>query len=412
MADKPPRVGLVLSGGGARGAYEAGIIRFVREDLAGRLRRQVGFDVITGTSVGAINACFLAATADQPASQGRRLCDHWASLEIEQLIALGAPDLWRASKLLFGKGESPRPGQFRYGGILDTSGLERFVFQTVPWRCIHRNLCAGHVRALAVAATRVGTGHTVVFIQVAGEPPAAWSRNPLVRGVRTRIGPRHALASAAIPLLFPAVKIKGHFYTDGGLRQNTPMSPAIRLGADRLLVVTLKHLPGAEEELRREDAQREAEREEAFPNPFYIAGKALDALTLDATEYDFDRMARLNAILDAGTAAFGPEFVAVLNRELCRLRGAELRRIHATQVRPSMDIGEISSEFVRSRRYRVRGRLVKRILDRIAGGEAAHESDLLSYLLFDGNYCRELTELGYRDAKAREDELAALFETG
>src|SRR5690606_14062094 len=155
------------------------------------------------------------------------LCGHWASLQIEDVINFTAGDAWRAGRLLIGASPPPaRPGEFRYGGLLDTTGLERFVFRHVPWRRIYPNLQAGHLSALAVAATRIGTGHTVVFIEIAGDPPASWSKNPLVRSVVTRIGPRHALASGAIPLLFPAVKIAGHFYTDGGLRQNTPMSPA------------------------------------------------------------------------------------------------------------------------------------------------------------------------------------------
>jgi NTE family protein len=398
----------VLSGGGARGAYEAGVIRWVREVVPKRLGQHANIRIVTGTSVGAINACFFAATAEHPDSQGARLREAWESLRIEELISLGPRDILNGLKMLVGRNPPrPRPGQFRYGGLLHTEGLERFVFRHIPWRRIHPNIESGHIDALAVSATRVGTGHTVVFIDIRGDQPPPWSRNPLVRCVSTRIGPRHALASAAIPLLFPAVKICGYFYTDGGLRQNTPMSPAIRLGADRILVVSLKHESDAEVALQREERVREAE--EAYPRPLYIAGKALDALLLDHTEYDMDRMAWLNSILDAGRSAFGDRFEEVLSESLVKLRGAPLRRIDARIIRPSIDIGEVSSEFVRAGRFSVRAPIARYMLERLSGGEAAHESDLLSYLLFDGEYAKCLLDLGYGDAVRAEDELLELF---
>jgi len=407
------KIGLVLSGGGARGAYEAGIIQFLCEAVPARLGRPLRVDFITGTSVGAINACFLAATADDTASQGTRLVDNWKSLRIEEMISLQAKDLFKGVLGAVGRVGKIEPGQFRYGGLLQTDGLEQFVFRHIPWRCIHRNLRDRHIDGLAVAATRVGTGHTVVFVETRKEAPLSWSRNPLVRGVATHIGPRHALASAAIPGLFPAVKIQGRFYTDGGLRMNTPLSPAIRLGATRLLVVSLKHKSDAD---MAADAERvsedilEAEREQALPKPMYIAGKALNALLLDHTEYDIERMERLNVIMEAGERAFGAQFVTMLNDEITRLRGAPLRRLAVEQLRPSVDIGVIMSDFLRNRRYQVEGRTARYLLDQIADAEAAHESDLMSYLLFDGNYAAELIELGYKDAKRREEQLLRFFD--
>ncbi len=407
-----PRIALVLSGGGARGAYEAGIIKWVREQMPVRAGRHADIRIVTGTSVGAINACFFAATADHPDSQGQRMKEGWESLCIEDVISLGFRDMLRAVRILAGRNPpQPRPGQFRYGGILETSGLERFVFRMIPWRQIHRNIQSGVMEAVSVSATRVGTGHTMVFMDLGGREAPPWSRNPLVRTCVTRIGPRHALASAAIPLLFPAVKIQGHFYTDGGLRQNTPMSPAIRLGADKLLVISLKHESGADVAAQREAAQREREAEEAYPRPLYIAGKALNALMLDHTEYDMARMSRTNAILEAGRTAFGDQFDKVLNSELTKLRGAPMRRVDSLLIRPSIDIGTISSEFVRQRRYRVRSAVAKRLFDKMAAGEAANETDFSSYLLFDGNYAAELLELGYRDAESRADELVEFLLT-
>jgi NTE family protein len=399
-----PKIGFVLSGGGSRGAYEAGIIHYLRTDLAKRLGHHVPIDIITGTSVGAINAAFLAATMADPDAQAAQLIAAWRSLHIEELISLRALDVLRAARMMLGGDPPPpTPGSFRYGGLLETAGLERFVVRVIPWRGIDRSLRSRQLRAISVSATHVGTGHTHVFLSSAEPVPREWSRDPFVRHRAARIGPRHVLASAAIPMLFPAVKIGEDYYTDGGLRQNTPMSPAIRLGADRMLLVSLRHVAPEPMQLQRE-------RAEAYPKPLFLAGKALNALLLDHTEYDLARMQRINLILEAGTASFGDKFEDMMNHALVRLRGAPLRRIQAVHIRPSEDIGALAAHFVRSGRMSVRGRVARRLIQRLAAGEARHESDLLSYLLFDGDFASQLIDLGRHDAARKADELAALFD--
>jgi NTE family protein len=399
-----PKIGFVLSGGGSRGAYEAGIIHYLRTDLARRLGRHVPIDIVCGTSVGAINAAFLAATMSDPETQANQIVAAWRALRIEELISLKARDLFRAGKMILGGDPPPPPpGSFRYGGLLDTSGLERFVIRVIPWRGIERNLRQRSLHALSVSSTHVGTGHTIVFLSSAEPVPREWSRDPFVRHRAARIGPRHVLASAAIPMLFPAVKIGEEYFTDGGLRQNTPMSPAIRLGADRLLLISLRYV-GAEPKVIQK------ERAEAYPKPLFLAGKALNALLLDHTEYDLQRMQRINLILEAGHASFGDRFEEMMNHELVRLRGAPLRRIQAVHIRPSEDIGALAADFVAQGRMKLAGGIARRLIHRLAEGEARHESDLLSYLLFDGDFAAELIELGRRDAAKKEDELAALFD--
>ncbi|WP_428265979.1 patatin-like phospholipase family protein [Haliangium sp.] len=396
---------MVLAGGGSRGAYEAGVIMYLREQFHKRLGYHAPIDIVTGTSVGAINGAFMASTMDDPVHQSHRIVEAWRSLRIEKLLALGAMDLWRGFRRVITNDVSPpAPGTYRYGGILDTTGLEKFVIQSIPWRNIRRNLHRRTLHALSVSATHVGSGHTVVFVQSSAGPPTVWSQDPFVRHRVAHVGPRHVLASAAIPMLFPAVKIGGEFYSDGGLRQNTPMSPAIRLGAQRLLVISLRHVASPEEQ-----AMRAKEREEAYPKPLFLMGKALNALLLDHTEYDLDRLERFNAIIKAGQQAFGDGFLDVLNTKMVELRGAPLRLLEAVHIRPSIDIGEIASDYVTKGKVTVKSRVARKLIGRMAESEAVHENDLLSYLLFDGNYAAELIRLGYEDAARQEDELLAFF---
>jgi NTE family protein len=393
---------LVLSGGGARGAYEVGVMLYIRERLRKRLGRHLHFDYITGTSVGALNGTFFAATADDEDHQAQRLAKAWSGLHLEQLISLQASDLFRAGRLLLGKEPPPPgPGTYRYGGILDTTGLEEFVCRLIPWRGIRQNLRAKRVLGLAVSATHVGTGHTVIFLDTA-EPPPPWSSNPFVRAVPTAIGPRHALASAAIPGLFPAVKVKRAFYVDGGLRNNTPMSPAIRLGADRLLVISLRHKASQSEE-NAKAKQHEAD----YPKPLFLLAKALNSLMLDPTEYDLERMERINLILAAGQKAYGDGFASVLAAH--ETNAAPLRRLDAVHIQPSEDIGAMAWRIIDRGGPKLSSRMARRLLQRLAAREARGEADMISYLLFDGEFCSELVELGFRDAEAQEDELLRVF---
>ena len=401
----PQKTALVLSGGGARGAYEVGVIRYLREELPRRLGYQPRFEIICGTSVGAINAAFLAATADDLESQARKLVDHWSSLKVEDCFELSLREVMRAGRLLLGGVPPlPVPGELRRGGVLNTAGLEKLVVRAIPWRRISMNIAAKKLEALSVSATHVATGKTVVFVEQHGGGLPPWSADPFIRAEAAAISPFHVLASAAIPVLFPAVAVGGTYYSDGGLRQNTPLSPAVRLGAERVLVISLKHIATASEEV-----EQAARNEEAYPSPWFIFGKSLNALLLDHTDYDLDRLHRLNAMIEGGIRAFGDRFLDELNAVMMPLRGHPMRLIQPLLIRPSVDIGRRAGEHAKSPRLQSLPGLAGRLI-RYLGDSAGGDADLLSYLLFDGTYAAELIEMGHADARAREQELVAFFE--
>ncbi len=396
------KTAIVLSGGGGRGAYEAGILLYIRDRLDKRLGYNTPIDIVTGTSVGAINAAFIAATMNDPAQQGYDLCQTWRSLEVENLMSLHARDFVRALRHLLG-GRPPRNLQtvVRYGGLIDSSGLEHFVARCIPWRNIRHNLKVGVLQSLAVSTTKVRDGHSVVFLDEGVAKQRSWSRRPYTEVRQTRISPRHVLASASIPLLFASVRIGQDFYTDGGLRQNTPLSPALRLGADRILVVSLRH----EESLRPLAPARET----VLPRPLFLLGKMLNALLLDHTEYDLEQLERTNALIEAGTEAFGEEFQTILNQKLGRNPSNPMRSIKQVHIRPSVDLGAMASDYVKSGRVKLKSKMAQWLLGKLSSGESRHENDFLTYLLFDGGFASELIDLGYHDAAAHEDELIKLF---
>jgi NTE family protein len=398
-----PRLALVLSGGGARGAYEAGVLRYLREDLAGDLGGQVQFDIVCGTSVGGIHACFMAGTADIPAQQGKLLADRWESLVLEEVVSFGVKEFMKVPGTLLGSGhiQEAEPGQKRLGGVVNTSQLERIVRRLTPWSRIPRNIERGFLESLSVTATDIGSGKTVIFIETKGELPR-WSHDPFVRAQAVRMGAEHALASAAIPILFPAIAIGERFYCDGGLRQNTPLSPALRLGAEKVLVIGLRHKP-VESEVPEESMP--------FPGPAFLAGKVLNAFLLDHIDYDLDRLRRFNALIEAAKSVSDDAHKKRLDDVVSQSRGAPYRVVGEYMIRPSLDLGAIAGDIARAGRFHGQGGDAGiRLLRRMASARGASEADLLSYILFDGVYAAELVRIGFEDARARHEELARFLQ--
>lgn len=407
-----PWTGLVLSGGGARGAYEAGIMRYIREELPEKVRRHVRFDVMCGTSVGALNACFMAAHAHLPEVQGRKLCEMWESLRVENVYRVTWRELLNIPRFILGSGGfgelDDRIGPGRYGGLVHTGPLEALVKGGARWGMIRRNVDAGRVQALSVTATDIASGKSVVFVQRKGGGLPPWSRDPYVVARETFITHQHALASAAIPWLFPAVEVDGRVYCDGGLRQNTPLSPALRLGADRVLVIGLRH-----EDEGPQQAALEKERLDSFPSALYLLGKILNALMVDHTEYDIELLRRTNAMMEAGSSLYGADFPQRINAVVNPMRGAGYRIVKPLVIKPSRNLGIIAAHHARAGGAAARaGGVVGRMIRRIGEDDALVESDLLSYLLFDHEYATDLIKLGMHDADAARDKLVEFFSPG
>ncbi|ACG73291.1 Patatin [Anaeromyxobacter sp. K] len=401
------RTALVLSGGGARGAYEAGVVRYLREELAPELGRQPRFDVLSGTSIGAVNACVMASTADVPERQGAALAAAWRSLKLEQVFHWSALNLAALPGYVVRQLRATRMRHlsWRLSDFVFPEALARLVHDRIDWARLHRNVRDGHVGALTVSATDLGTGRAVVFVESMRELPA-WSRDPLVEARGCAIGPAHALASGAIPLLFRPVRIEDSWFVDGSVRQNTPLAPALRLGADRVLVIALRA------EGREADRAPRLHPEEA-PTTAAQLGRLLNALLLDHADYDIDRLRHVNAMMDRAEQVFGPGFAEQLAALSARELAAPFRRVRELVIRPSRDIGRLAHEHaIRRVRHLRPGTLAARLLRRAAADvEAAADgaADLASFLLFDGEFADELIALGHADARQSRDALLAFF---
>lgn len=386
------KVALILSGGGARGAYEVGVLSYVLDNLATLRGSPPKIDIVCGTSVGAINACYLAAHLGEPKQGILRLVDMWTALQLDHVLGFGVAQAVSLPRVLLGGGD-------RTIGVFDVTPMAKLVEREIPWRAVARSLRRGHLSALSVSATEISTGRTVIFMQTGpeGSLPTTAPPRTIIRGAL--IGPTHALASAAIPILFPSVRIGRELFMDGGVRQNTPIAPALRLGATHVFAIGLS----------REVRSLESGGEDAKPpGAAFMLGKVLNAFLLDHVQNDMEMLARVNHLIEDGERIYGSEFLPKMNALAGRRGDPPSRHIETLVVRPSEDIGRLAAHHVRSGKLRGGAAMARRIFTLVDVGEAT-EADLASYILFDGDFSKKLIDLGRADAAARRHEIAEFF---
>ena len=369
-----PTVGLVLTGGGSRSAYQIGVLLALAE-LWPRGRNP--FQVIVGTSAGAVAASVLAAEAHQWRRAVAGLEKVWANFRSGHVFHVDAPHMLRAGAhwvlALLSGGTVLAPPK----SVLDNSPLRELLGVHVDCAGVRRSIARGHLRAFALCSTSYNTGQSVAFYEGI-DSIRDWSRVQRM-GCRAQFTLEHLMASVAIPLLFPPVRIGDDFFGDGAMRQLHPLSPAIHLGADRLLIIGVR--------ARRAAGVTVDRLHSLTPTPGEIFGYMLDTLFTDQIYGDLEQLERINTLVHSAPEAAG--------------RGE--RAVETLMLAPSVDPREIAGRYVEEMPTGLRTLL------RVIGGRAASGSQLASYLMFEAGYTRALIELGYRDAMEARSALIAFM---
>ena len=368
-----PPAGLILPGGGARGAYQVGVLKALTEMLPGP---SLPFSVISGISAGAINAGVLASHAEDFPHAVARLEHFWGALRCEQVYRTGwrhnlTTGLhWLAAMTLGGLGvANPR-------SLLDNAPLAELLERELDTEKLAANIDRGRLLALVITASGYATNRAVNFFQ-ADPSVMEWTSIRQV-GRRASINHRHLLASAALPVVFPAQRLGQEYYGDGGLRQTAPLEPTLRLGVDRLLII------GTRDEMPDPEPVETME----YPSLGEIGGYLLDVIFMDHLTNDLARLQRNNRLIDAMQEA---------ERE-----ATGMRQIDTLLIRPSVDMREIARRHLH--------RIPASVRALLRGIGVRSDSRLAGYLLFDAEFCQELIELGQADAMAVRDDILDLLE--
>lgn len=385
-----PTTGLILSGGGARAAYQVGVLAAIA-----RMRRQAGaaqgnpFPVISGTSAGAINAAFLACNADDFDRAMAELEQVWAEFQVEQVYRSDVLGMIRSGArwmTLLSMGWLITQKRLRPKSLLNNDPLSHLLQERIQLTRLPGLLEDGHLQALAITASSYSTGEHVTFYD-SRRTVAPWVRNQRL----AQHGPLshdHLLASAAIPFIFPAMRLDGPqgsaYFGDGSMRQTAPISPAIHLGADKILVI------GAG---RMMEPRQVATQEPSYPSLAHIAGHALSSIFLDSLAVDVERMQRINQTLQL----IPPE----------KRQNTHLRPVDLLLIAPSERLDVIAARHADALPH-----TVKSLLRTLGASPSAFQGQghaLVSYLLFEAAYTRELMALGEADALRQKDDIHRFF---
>jgi len=366
---------LVLPGGGARGAYQVGVLRALSEILGDP---SAPFPIISGISAGAINAGVMASYADSFCTGAARLAHFWGNLRCEQVYRTGwihnlSTGLhWLASMTLGGLGvANPR-------ALFDNEPLARLLARELRPEAIARCIDAGALRALTITASGYATNRAVTFVQ--GAPDIESWEAPRRIGRPTRIDHNHLLASTALPLFFPARRIGHEFYGDGGLRHTSPLGPAVKLGADKLIVI------GTRDEVQ----DPEPASPQAYPGLGELGAYLLDIIFMDHLNADLAHLERTNRLVEQWP----------VDSE----RPEGLRRIESLVIRPSQDLRAVAERHAH--------RVPASVKTLLRGIGAWGSGRMASFVLFEAEFCRELMALGYRDGLVAQAEVTELMMAG
>ena len=376
MSTQPLGLALVLSGGGARGAYQVGVLRILAREFPEAVP-----DILTGVSAGGINAAFLASRQEPYQQKVDELAEMWSHLRIDDVFRVDTRNLaWRALRWggrLISGGKSPLPPA---KSMVDTKPLREVLERELhatdgPLSGINDSLRSGWLRAFALTASSYTTGQSVTWVQTRDDcAMPAWER-PLRKSSMCELRIDHVMASAALPFFFPAIEVDGAWYGDGGIRLTQPLSPAIHLGARRIIAVTTRYAKSREEADRPSIA--------GYPPPAQVAGSLFNAIFLDQLDSDAMQLRQINALIEA-------------HPEEKRLG---LRPIELLVLRPSEDLGRLANAYEanlpKAFRYFTRG----------LGTKETRSNDMLSLVMFQTDYVKRLIELGESDALAKRADI-------
>lgn len=366
------KIGLVMTGGGARAAYQVGVVRAIYEILK---KDQHLFEVISGNSAGAINSTYLASAAQNWDVATQNLVDLWNKIEPGHVFDLNKKTIstiglkWFGGTLLGGL--TAKGSHVNY--LLDTKPLRKLMEKEIDFGHIKKNIEQGYLKGISLSTTNYNSGSSVIFYD--GDPEIIdWARSDRF-SFRDDLTVDHLMASSAIPFFFPPSKIGESFYGDGCIRQTTPLSPAIHMGADKLIAIGVRY---PHNQNRMQDLSFSP-----FGNPTLgqIAGVMLNAIFLDSLESDVERLGKLNYLA-------GNENSRVV-----------VKSIPILMIRPSRDLGKMTEKLNKELpgvlRYLLKG----------IGVSDTEGLDLLSYLAFDESYSQPLIELGYEDTYRMKDDV-------
>lgn len=377
---RPQKIGLILTGGGARAAYQVGVLKAIAEFLP--RSSPSPFSIICGTSAGALNAATLAVNARHFRKGVKYLLNVWKNFQAGDVYRVDVVGVfqnsarWLAGLILSTVGSD----KLNHVSLLDNAPLVELLEQTLPCEKIQQSIDSGVLHALSITASGYGSGHSVTFYQgKAGIEP--WKRARRI-GIPTQIETRHLLASSAIPFIFPAVHIHREHFGDGSMRQLAPISAALHLGADKVLIVGMGHSSDIPDEANRSKIDE-------YPSLAHIAGHALDSIFLDGMEIDLERLRRINHTVDLIPAD--------------KRSNTHLRHVDALVISPSHPLERIAERYLNNLPWTIR------ILLRMVGVMRRRGANLVSYLLFDKAYCRALIDLGYQDTLHRKAEILAFL---